>query len=98
MIGTLLILLGMLMVFAGIFLIAIAISISSGQQQGPEHTEHTPSENYPDSGNKKNIQVKAGGVIMLGPIPIIFGSDKRSAQSSIVLATILMLLALMFFR
>jgi uncharacterized protein (TIGR00304 family) len=35
---------------------------------------------------------------MLGPIPIIFGSDGESAKTAIILATILMVLSLLIFR
>ena len=31
-------------------------------------------------------KVKAAGVIMIGPIPIIFGTDKKSVKSVLVLA------------
>jgi uncharacterized protein (TIGR00304 family) len=47
---------------------------------------------------KVESEIKAGGVIMLGPIPIIFGSDKESAKTAAVLAIILMLLSLLIFR
>ncbi|MFZ3168144.1 MAG: DUF131 domain-containing protein [Candidatus Methanoperedens sp.] len=54
---------------------------------------------------KKSIQVldtepetkvKGGGVILIGPIPIVFGSDKRYAIIAILLTIALMLLALIF--
>jgi uncharacterized protein (TIGR00304 family) len=35
--------------------------------------------------------VKAGGVVMIGPIPLIFGTDRSSAFAAIGLAIILML-------
>lgn len=43
-------------------------------------------------------EIKTGGVIMLGPIPIIFGSDKESAKTAVILAIILMLLSLLIFK
>ena len=44
-------------------------------------------------------EVQAGGVIMIGPIPIIFGTNKNIATISIVLAIILMIVAyLLFYR
>lgn len=44
-------------------------------------------------------EVQAGGVIMIGPIPIIFGTNKNVTTISIVLAIILMVLAyLLFYR
>lgn len=56
----------------------------------------SPSE-QPAAG-KAGSKVKAGGVIMLGPIPIIFGSDRESAKTAAILAIILMLLSLLFFK
>jgi len=50
------------------------------------------------SAREVKSEIKAGGVIMLGPIPIIFGSDKESAKTAAILAIILMLLTLMIFR
>jgi uncharacterized protein (TIGR00304 family) len=41
---------------------------------------------------KGGAQVKGGGVVMVGPIPIIFGSDMKWASVAIVLAIILLLL------
>ena len=51
----------------------------------------------PHSG-KAESKIRGGGVIMLGPIPIIFGSDKESAKAAIILAIILMVLSLLIFR
>lgn len=42
-----------------------------------------------ESGTK--TEVRGGGVIMIGPIPIIFGSDAKWASVAIVLAILLIL-------
>lgn len=42
-----------------------------------------------ESGTK--TEVKGGGVIMIGPIPIIFGSDAKWASVAIALAIVLIL-------
>jgi uncharacterized protein (TIGR00304 family) len=42
-----------------------------------------------ESGTK--TEVRGGGVIMIGPIPIIFGSDAKWASVAIVLAIVLIL-------
>jgi uncharacterized protein (TIGR00304 family) len=39
-------------------------------------------------------RVKGGGVILFGPFPIIFGTDKQSLKIAIVLAIVLMIIAL----
>ncbi len=46
-----------------------------------------------DSGN-----FKGGGVIMLGPIPIGFGTDKWMMIISIILSIVLMVVAFLFFK
>jgi len=37
-------------------------------------------------GKAENVKVKGAGVIMIGPIPIIFGSDKKSVKTIAALA------------
>ena len=40
-------------------------------------------------GDKNQCKVKAAGVIMIGPIPIIFGTDKKSVKTILALALLL---------
>jgi uncharacterized protein (TIGR00304 family) len=40
--------------------------------------------------------VHGGGIIMIGPIPIVFGTDKKSAAALVVLAIVLMIISLLF--
>jgi len=49
-----------------------------------------------DTKERPETKVKGGGVIFIGPIPIIFGSDKRYAIIAILLAIMLMVLAIVF--
>lgn len=49
---------------------------------------------YP-RGHGDGREVKGGGVIMIGPIPIIFGSDAKWAAVAIVLAIVLVILGLL---
>ncbi len=41
-------------------------------------------------------EVKGGGVVMIGPVPIIFGSDAKWASAAIGLAIVLILLYFLF--
>jgi uncharacterized protein (TIGR00304 family) len=41
-------------------------------------------------------KVKGGGVVIIGPIPIIFGTDKESVKIILVLSIILMILLLVW--
>ena len=41
-------------------------------------------------------KVRGGGVVMIGPVPIVFGTDKESARILILLAIVLMIVLLLF--
>jgi uncharacterized protein (TIGR00304 family) len=46
----------------------------------------------------KHEKIKGGGVIMIGPLPIVFGTDKKYAIIAIILAIVLMMIAIVFIR
>jgi uncharacterized protein (TIGR00304 family) len=46
-------------------------------------------------GKGERSGVRGGGVIMIGPIPIVFGSDPRWASVAIVLAIVLIIVAVL---
>jgi uncharacterized protein (TIGR00304 family) len=47
----------------------------------------------------RDAEVRGGGVILLGPIPIIFGSDAESVKTVVILAVVLVVVVyLLFFR
>ena len=41
-------------------------------------------------------KVRGGGVVMIGPVPIVFGTDKESARILMLLGIILMIVLLLF--
>jgi uncharacterized protein (TIGR00304 family) len=45
-------------------------------------------------GTKGEGRVRGGGVIMIGPIPIIFGTDKKSLKTVVLLSVALTVLAI----
>ena len=45
-------------------------------------------------GDAKKGKLSAAGVIMIGPIPIIFGTDKKSVKTVLALALALTIVAL----
>jgi len=73
-----LVLIGIAIILAGFFLVFLAMVISGRESRGGE----------------RETRVKGGGVILIGPIPIVFGSDARWASVAIVLAILLMLIVL----
>jgi len=42
-------------------------------------------------------RVRGGGVILVGPIPIVFGSDAKWATVAIILAIVLVVLSLILY-
>lgn len=53
----------------------------------------------PEDKDLNSEKVSTGGVVMIGPIPIIFGTDKSMLPITIILAIILMVVYyLLFYR
>jgi uncharacterized membrane protein len=42
-------------------------------------------------------EIRGGGVLIIGPLPIIFGTDQRVAKGLIILALILTIVTFMIF-
>jgi len=66
----------------------VLISMSFVRERGVQHAQ-APREGKP--------AVKGGGVIMIGPIPIAFGSDTRYLIIALLLAIALVLLVMFIF-
>lgn len=49
-------------------------------------------------GEEGGTELKGGGVVMIGPIPIIFGTDPKWTSIAIVLAIILVVLSFIFIQ
>ena len=50
-----------------------------------------------DGMEKSETGVRGGGVIMIGPLPIIFGSDVAALKLVMILAIVLMVIAAILF-
>ncbi|RQD88789.1 TIGR00304 family protein [Methanosalsum natronophilum] len=100
--GNSIIIAGTVLIVMGILLLFISIVRRSGDDPSKKysnnynyHSHYTPnSENVDHDDNNRHSNVRGGGVVMIGPIPIIFGSDNQSAKVMMILAIILMLIAL----
>jgi len=46
-------------------------------------------------GRREGADVKGGGVVLIGPVPIVFGSDMKWASVAIILAIVLIVLTVM---
>ncbi len=74
-----LVFIGVAIILAG-FLVVFLATVMSGKSSGE---------------GEGRAHVKGGGVVMLGPIPIIFGSDAKWASVAIVLAIVLIVVVLL---
>jgi uncharacterized protein (TIGR00304 family) len=74
-----LVLFGIGMILVGFFVVFLAM-VMAGRSS--------------DRGEERT-NVRGGGVIMIGPIPIIFGSDAKWASIAMVLAIVLIVVALL---
>ncbi len=53
----------------------------------------------PSNTNNKGEEVQTAGVVLIGPIPIIFGNDKGLIIFAVIFAVVLMILSyLLFYR
>lgn len=46
----------------------------------------------------QKTEIKSGGVVLIGPVPLIFGTDKETIIIASVLAIVIMILALLLLR
>jgi len=56
------------------------------------------SSGYEEPGPPKKTSVKGGGVVLIGPIPIVFGSNWKIAMVMMIVAIILIIVAFFAFR
>lgn len=82
------------LIIAGSFLIILGFLLVASGMIGKESEE--PDEERPGAG--KETRVKGGGVIFIGPVPFVFGTDKKSALFMMILAIVLMLLSITFLK
>jgi uncharacterized protein (TIGR00304 family) len=73
-----LVFLGVAIILVGFLVVFLAMMLASRSSRGGEG----------------RTQVKGGGVILIGPIPIIFGSDAKWTSIAIVLTIVLIILVL----
>jgi uncharacterized protein (TIGR00304 family) len=74
-----LVIVGIAVIFFG-FVVVLLATVASGNPSGE---------------GERRSEVKGGGVILIGPIPIVFGSDAKWASIAIVLAIVLIVLAVL---
>jgi uncharacterized protein (TIGR00304 family) len=82
-----LITIGIIFIILGLLSFAIGMISPALRNKTPEE-KAIPARNTDEEAGEK---VKGGGVILIGPIPIVFGTDKRYAIIAIILTIALML-------
>jgi len=82
---------GILAVFIGLFLSMTSYAWGPGALRlEPEGMEPVSPVGPPPPAPTRTARRKFGGFVMIGPIPIIFGSDQRIATWMIVLGFVLL--------
>ena len=87
-----LVFLGTTVIVAGILVIFLATIFASRSKEAEEEERKQEKEEKEGEGR---AEVKGGGVIMIGPIPIIFGTDKKWTVLAMALAIVLIVLSLL---
>jgi uncharacterized protein (TIGR00304 family) len=77
----------MLLMFLGLLLIAAGLLVMFMPHKEPEFGELTALE-----GQKTDAELKGGAVIMIGPIPLVMGSDLKTALLMMLMALAIMLI------
>jgi uncharacterized protein (TIGR00304 family) len=77
----------MLLMFLGLLLIAAGLLVMFMPHKEPEGGELTDQE-----GPKAGAEIKGGAVIMIGPIPLVIGSDSKTALVMMLMALAIMLI------
>ena len=74
--------LGIVLIFIGFIIVALSLILS--------YAESSPA-------GRGEAKVSGGGVVIVGPIPIVFGTDKRAALAAAVIGAILTIVVLIVF-
>lgn len=82
--------------FLGFILIVIAIFLFLFSFAGYNKIDGYQNDNY-ELKPKKKTSIKGGGVILIGPIPIVFGSSWKIAAILMIIALIIILVYFLSF-
>ncbi len=84
-----------MLIFSGIILLFISFPAELDKKyDNPDEMYHEYHREYEQEDGKKESHV--GGFLMIGPIPIIFGNDRRLIYISIAIAIIVIYLVIIF--
>ncbi|EZQ02091.1 MULTISPECIES: TIGR00304 family protein [Acidianus] len=75
--------LGILLVFFGFMIVFLGVIYEAFRNRGEKEGEERKTE--------------AGGIILIGPIPIIFGSSKKIEKWMVIIALIIVIIMVLFY-
>ncbi|MGD0818932.1 MAG: DUF131 domain-containing protein [Methanomassiliicoccales archaeon] len=81
----------LLAIFAGIVLMALGPAFGEDDQDATHPGEYANVKDGPNEDRKK-----VGGVVLIGPIPILFGSDKRTTLIAAAIAIMILAIIILF--
>lgn len=85
------------LIIAGSFLIILGFLLVAFGMMGHEK-ESEGLEGERPAEVRKETKVRGGGVILIGSVPVVFGTDKKYALLLMILAIVLMLLSIIFLK
>jgi uncharacterized protein (TIGR00304 family) len=90
---------GVLCIMAAIFVGFMGFAKGAFEEEGAKEPQgqRTSSPSQSHSGPRPQKSIKSGGVVLIGPIPIVFGSDAKTAMVLMVLAIILIVVVFVLF-
>ncbi|MFP3909141.1 MAG: TIGR00304 family membrane protein [Halobacteriota archaeon] len=93
-------LIALVLIIAGIYFIIRGFTDSDSQEAYVFNDKFEGEREYREEGEhdeefKRRKRVKGGGVILIGPIPIVFG-ESRYAIVALILAIVLMVISFVF--
>lgn len=96
-------LIALVIIIAGIYFIIRGFTESSASRDPyilnnrfeDRKEKYRAEEDYVEEPGERGKRVKGGGVILIGPIPIVFG-ESRYAVVALILAIVLMVLSFFF--
>ncbi len=85
-----------LIIFIG-FIILFILPFYDTKYNNYNEENYNEENNYKTkSENNQNKRSSFGGIVMIGPVPIIFGNNKKLVYVSIIIALIIIILYILF--
>ncbi len=85
--------LGIVLIFIGMLALLASFVTPDRPRYASQETEI--AERGQANGEERKARVRGGAVVLLGPIPIVFGSDWRMAVAAMILAILLIAIVLL---